>query len=52
MPAGMAADNTGLFFLFIKGNTNITGWQIVESAIDLEDVSKTSHPAWNKVTYP
>lgn len=43
-PMGIASDNSKLYCLYIKGNTDATAWQLVESNQNLSEVTKNISP--------
>ncbi len=44
-PLGITTDENGRFyFLSIKGNTQVTAWQLIESQLDLQSVSRDIEP--------
>jgi len=51
-PMGISSDNQNLYVLYIKGETNPTAWQLVESAQNLQQVAADIEPWVNKGYLP
>lgn len=43
-PMGISSDDSKLYFLYVKGETNSLAWQLVESPQDLQQVAKNIDP--------
>jgi len=43
-PMGISSDNKNLYCLYMKGETNALGWQLVESSQNLQEVAKNCDP--------